>query len=115
MQDRRNGGLERCWEGGFGTGDDADCRIVGMQDIRAQNRRDPGVQDRMDAEQDGSKTGGIPDWNDARHQGCRTEGTIKDGNVAGQEGSRTAGLWIRIRIRFPSWIRIRIQYENPEP
>ena len=26
-----------------------------------------------------------------------------------------SGLWIRVRIHFTSWIRIRIQYEDPDP
>ena len=35
-------------------------------------------------------------------------------NVCGG-GIVIAGLWIRIRIHFPSWIRIHIQYADPDP
>ena len=132
MNDRRD--VEQDWNVAGPEG----CKTGGMEDWRDAGKVDSGQGMMQIAEQWGCRTlghrtGGILEgrtgWmlnrTDARQEGSRT-GMMQDIRGAGQKersrtemlqdrrGSRTAGLWIRIRISFPSWIPIRIQYENPD-
>ena len=44
-----------------------------------------------------------------------SESSLSHYNVCGSISMFESGLWIRIRIHFISWIRIRIQYADPDP